>query len=208
MNADAVTIPMTKKDDNGNVHEYRITPLAFDDARFKTIAAQLGKDMRNKFLKLYKRTKDAEARTPAVEMSAFLASFVFDQLIGWYGVLVEISGNPKMAAMNTFHIFGETFKHLSAEMGRHENEKKEKDTSADPGDAEKTDAADSEDKAASDGPEEADGSDSEAGGADEERKDDDSDVGVDSDGVDAPEGTLPMPPEGDPVADDTPSSDA
>ena len=154
---ESVTIPMTKKDDKGNVMEYRVTPLAFDDSRFQMVRNNLGRELRTKFMKLYKKTKDAGAMTPAIEMSAFLAAFTFEQLIGWYGVLVEISDDPKMAALNTFHIFGETFKHLTSELAYYKD-----------GDAHPDGVEDEED-----------------------------DVGVDSEEVDAPEGTLPMPPEVD-----------
>lgn len=105
----AVTVPMTSRDKHNNVTEYRVTPLIFNDDRFKTIMDRLGKELRIKFMKLYKRTPDAKSRTPAIEMSSWLAVFAAEQLATWYGVLVEIGQDPKLAALNTFNIFGEVF---------------------------------------------------------------------------------------------------
>jgi hypothetical protein len=105
----AVTVPMTSRDEHNNVTEYRVVPLIFNDDRFKTIMDRLGKELRIKFMKLYKRTPDAKARTPAIEMSSWLAVFAAEQLATWYAVLVEVGQDPKLAALNTFNIFGEVF---------------------------------------------------------------------------------------------------
>lgn len=205
--ADAVTIPMTKKDKDGNVMEYRIIPLAFDDKRFETIRGKLGHDLRTKFMKLYKKTKDADARTPAVEMSAFLAAFAFEQLVGWYGVLAEITNDPKMASMNTFHVFGETFKHLTGDLAEIAHEGKETD-------AKTVEGHQKVDDGNSDGVENRpDGSDEDAGpvgedrGEDEGREGDDAGEGADLDCKDAGEGEVPLPPEGDTLDNDSKTSD-
>jgi len=116
---DSVTIPMTKKDKDGNVMEYRVTPLVFNDERLKLLSKTMGRQLQAKMLKLYKRTKDAEARTPAIEMASFLAVFSFEQLLRWYGALTEVTGNPKTVSMNTFHVFGETFRHLVEQLEAH-----------------------------------------------------------------------------------------
>lgn len=200
--ADSVSIPMTKKDDKGNVMEYRITPLAFDDKRFETIRGQIGHELRTKFMKLYKKTKDAGARTPAVEMSAFLAAFVFEQLVGWYGVLVEITNDPKMAAMNTFHIFGETFKHLTGELAEvpSGSETGTEDTS---GNQEADEEGSDDDSARPDKSEEDADSDRPAGGEDEGRQADDGGEGGEIDPEDAEKGEIPLPPGGDSLDSDS-----
>lgn len=200
--AEAVTIPMTKKDEHGNVMDYRITPLAFDDERFKTIRGHLGHDMRTKFMKLYKKTKDAGARTPAVEMSAFLAAFVFEQLVGWYGVLSEITDDPKMAAMNTFHIFGETFKHLSGELAEMAHAEREIGAESAEGNQEIDDGA-GDAEGGPDGSDADDGAVGENRGEDKRRETDDTGKGDDPDCEDAEAGEVPLPPGGDPLGSDT-----
>ena len=121
-----VTIPMTSKDENDNVSEYRVVPLIFEDKRFRTIMDQLGKELRTKFMKLYKRTSDAKSRTPAIEMSSWLAVFAAEQLIAWYSVLVEVGQKPDVAALNTFKIFGDVFEQQTKAMtGNGEEDKKD-----------------------------------------------------------------------------------
>lgn len=114
-----VSIPMTQKDKNNNITEYRVIPLIFEDARFKTIMEQLGKDLRTKFMKLYKKTPDAKSRTPAIEMSSWLAVFAAQQLATWYSVLIELGQKPDMAAMNTFKIFGDVFEEQAKAISSH-----------------------------------------------------------------------------------------
>lgn len=120
-----VSIPMTKKDANDNVTEYRVIPLVFEDERFKTILRQIGKDLRTRFMKLYKRTPDASSRTPAIEMSSWLAVFAAEQLASWYVVLVELGQEPNLAAMNTLKIFGDVFEEQTKAMFRNDETKKD-----------------------------------------------------------------------------------
>lgn len=206
--ADAVTIPMQKKDSDGNVMNYRVTPLAFEDKRFEIIRATLGRDLRTKFMKLYKKTKDAGARTPAVEMSAFLAAFTFEQLIGWYGVLVEITNDPKSAALNTFHIFGETFKHLTGDLAEMAHgEEKEVGSEAAEGDQAADGDPDTDDAAGPGEPEPADDTDSPSGGEDEGRPADDAGESGDVDPEDAEAGPIALPVPGNPLDRDPETRD-
>jgi len=118
-----VTIPMTKRDKDGNVFEYRIVPLIFHDNRFRTLLNRLGHDLRTRFVKLYKRTPDAKSRTVAVEMASWLAVFVAEQLGTWFQILVELGQDPKSAAMNTFKVYGDVFEQqLKASMHAEEKE--------------------------------------------------------------------------------------
>jgi hypothetical protein len=120
-----VSIPMAQKNKNGEVREYRVVPLIFEDMRFKIVAKRLGTDLRKRFMKLYKRVSDAKSRTPAIEMSSWLAVFVAEQLMNWYGVLVELGQQPDLAAVNTFKVFGDVFEEQAKAMLKHGDTQKD-----------------------------------------------------------------------------------
>lgn len=57
-----------------------LPPLALMDARFGMLVNSLKREMSNKFLKFYAKTKDVKSREQAMEMMSLLVSFSLSQL--------------------------------------------------------------------------------------------------------------------------------
>lgn len=109
-------IKVTLKDRGGNIVDKYIDPVVFRDTRYQTLMRNTGRDVQAKFLKFYKKPGGMQER-PEAEMSAWLATFAFQQLSQWAQLVSEADHIPiEEASLRTFDVFGRVFAHLKEAM--------------------------------------------------------------------------------------------